>query len=158
MTSAAQALLLAGSAGFLAAGIWDIVRRRIPNLLVVALLGSFAVYAFVAEPPTTWTLLTCVIYFVVGAGLFYAGVWGGGDAKLIAVASLWVGSGSAGELALLTSVLGGILALFVLAYDGILRNILRVGSPTNGQRKRSVPYGVAIAAATLWLIWHPVLG
>ena len=57
-------------------------------------------------------------YFVVGAILFSRGWLGGGDVKLLTAATLWVGPAGTPTLLLLTSVLGGGLALLWLMPGG----------------------------------------
>ncbi len=52
--------------------------------------------------------------FLGGAVLFARGYLGGGDVKLLAAATLWAGPAGTPTLLMLTGVLGGALALFLL--------------------------------------------
>ena len=95
-----------------------------------------------------------------GFALFAAGWIGGGDAKLFAAAALWFGWGDIADYAAASAVIGGALALVVLA--------LRMGSlslPFAGMfpmPKRELPYGVALALAALFIypqsLWAAAAG
>jgi prepilin peptidase CpaA len=86
-------------------------------------------------------LLTLVLG--LGTIAFSAGLFGGGDIKLIAVAGLWLDL--RGGMLLISSILlaGGIVALAYIA-----ARIIR-GSPKGSMKSRRVPYGIAIALGTL---------
>ncbi len=69
--------------------------------------------------------------------MFAAGLLGGGDVKLLAAGSLWLGATGTGGFLMVTVLAGGLLALVFLA----LRLARRDGPET------ALPYGVAIATA-----------
>ena len=102
--------------------------------------------------------------FSVGAVLFARGYLGGGDVKLLSAATLWAGPAGTPELLMLTGVLGGALALFLLMPFGTqiaaaARGML--GQPpidTGRGLAMPVPYGVAIAGAALIVTLHPYFG
>ena len=75
--------------------------------------------------------------FACGALLFRFGLFGGGDAKLLAAGALWIGAGSALPFLAGTALTGGALALGFLVW---------VGVAGRGRARPSLPYGVAIAA------------
>ena len=77
----------------IAAAASDITRYRIPNIIVYAIVAAFAVGAIFnfAWPAIVWPLLAGVAMFLLGAGLFALGLFGGGDVKLIAAMALWTG-------------------------------------------------------------------
>lgn len=86
---------------------------------------------------------------MVGATLFYLGVFGGGDAKVIAAASLWLGFPGAGPFFFYMALCGGLLA-FVL----IVARRMKIAEPPAWARKilsptEGAPYAVAICAGAL---------
>ncbi len=102
--------------------------------------------------------------FLVGAVLFARGYLGGGDVKLLSAATLWAGPSGTPELLMLTGVLGGALALFLLMPFGTqiaaaARGMLGQSAIDTGRGlAMPVPYGVAIASAALIVILHPYFG
>lgn len=140
--------------------VWDITSFTIPNYLVLALLTLFIVFAggtAISGTGLGWGdagfhLLAGVIGLVIGMVLFATGVIGGGDAKLFAVITLWLGLNALFQYALLVTLLGGVLTLailfvrrtplplFLLKYEWVRRL---------HDRKAGIPYGVALAAAAL---------
>jgi prepilin peptidase CpaA len=147
---------LAGFAGLmLAAAIEDCRRLVIPNAFVVALLLLWPFFLLTTPDKIAalWGLGCAVLTFLFGAILFARGYCGGGDVKLLAVASLWAGAGALPPLLVLTALFGGGLALFLLTPLGMQLSALRrpaadgPGSLPAGTP--SIPYGLAIAAAAL---------
>jgi len=96
--------------------------------------------------------------------LFARGFLGGGDVKLLAAATLWAGPADTPALLVLTGVLGGALALFLLMPFGAQlvaagRTLLTPSSASSAEHPAmAVPYGVAIAAAALIVTLSPHLG
>lgn len=143
-----QFLFLGGVLLLLAAALWDLRERRIPNFLSVglAVLGLIRLAILLASgdaSPHLAVLLDIVVtasLFFVGIGLFSAGLLGGGDVKLLAAAALWIGWTRLPELLVVTSLAGGALALVFLAARAFAHD--GAGS-ANAER---LPYGVAIAA------------
>ena len=89
-------LLQAGACAlFLAAAVSDIAWRQIPNAIPALLLGLFAVHAAAGQvqpPDALWAHLAIgLVLLVAGFALYSSGRFGAGDAKLAAVAGLWVG-------------------------------------------------------------------
>lgn len=148
---------------FIAAGAWDLASFTIPNFLNLALLLLFVIFATAAAVSgvgLSWSqvgfhLLAGVIGLAAGMALFAAGVIGGGDAKLYAVVSLWLGLNILFEYTLIASVLGGVLTLALLFLrrmpipSSLLRHAWLVRLT---DRKAGVPYGVALAAAALLIL------
>ena len=141
-----------------AAGIWDLASFTIPNFLSVALIGLFAVFAFAAGltlPAVGLHLLAGLTGLVLGFGLFALGWIGGGDAKLFAAVTLWLGFHDLMNYALLASVFGGVLTLALLALRRwqlpapLVRQAwaLRLHDARSG-----IPYGVALAIGALVLL------
>jgi prepilin peptidase CpaA len=145
----------------------DLLTMTIPNRLSLGLLAAFAVIAPIAG--LAWQAI--LIHLAVGSGmlllgiaLFAFGVVGGGDAKLLAAASLWLGLEPLVPFLGYVGLFGGVLALAVLAY----RSVPAGARPLPGWALRlhtkggGVPYGVAIAAGALTVypstFWYAALG
>ena len=110
-------------------------------------------------------LETTPVYGPVGAVLFARGYLGGGDVKLLAAATLWAGPADTPALLVLTGMLGGALAVFLLMPFGAQlaaagRALLTPSSASSAEHApaTAVPYGVAIAGAALIVTFSPYLG
>lgn len=137
------------------AGLKDLTSMTIPNWISIALIAGF--------PPAAWAagldlsavaghLAVGVGALLVGMGLFATRVIGGGDAKLMAAASLWLGMQSAGVFLLWTGVAGGLFCLAVIMARQNLRAYVVGADGWVGQLmepKGDIPYGVAICAGVL---------
>jgi prepilin peptidase CpaA len=146
------------------AGIGDFLTYRIPNWLCLLLVGLFFPLALLAGLPFAtigWHMLAGFLALAIGFGLFAAGWFGGGDAKLLGAAALWFGWPDSMRFAVCTALAGGILALAVAMWSA-----LQVDHEVRGwtwfkkafEQKPNVPYGVALAAGALlalpgtWLV------
>jgi prepilin peptidase CpaA len=138
----------------LAAG-WDIASYTIPNWLTAALALLFLPVAFtVGLSPAVMGAHLAVgfVLLVLGIGLFAAGVAGGGDAKLLAAAGLWLGPQAVLTFLFYTAMAGGVLVVFLIFFRrlplpaGLARiaPVMRLHEPGGG-----VPYGAALAIAGL---------
>src|SRR5258708_17045941 len=135
MTLNPQALAVLAFAVVMAgAAVEDFRRLVIPNLLPIILCALWPVY-FAAAPSWYGALAAigcAVALFLAGAVLFARGYLGGGDVKLLSVAALWAGPAGTPELLMLTAVLGGALALFLLTPFGnhlVVAMLLMLGQP-----------------------------
>jgi len=139
------------------AAMMDLFTMTIPNRISIILVAAF----LVAAPLTQmgWEqffihLGTGVVVLALGIALFAFGLLGGGDAKLLAAASLWIGFDALGPYMFMVSILGGLLSIAVLVYRGMLppswllgqRWALRLHNKDEG-----VPYGLALSGAALWV-------
>jgi len=132
----------------------DLLTMTIPNRLSVALCAAFLFIAPLAG--LSWQdllshLAAGSLMLLAGIVLFSLGWMGGGDGKLLAVASLWLGFEPMALFLFYVAVLGGVLALLILAYRkwpaGALplpNWALRLHAKGEG-----MPYGIAIAAGAL---------
>jgi prepilin peptidase CpaA len=169
----AQSIFVAGVVLLTSAAIVDFLRRRIPNPVVVALLGLAAIRIATAFDPKTaaYDLAAAIALLLPMLLAWRWGYFGGGDAKLAFACALLVGYDSVLDFLVLTGLLGAALALLVLAHGWAARSLRwsaranAVGDfrqPVGGaqaQAQVSVPYGVAIAAGcTLTLILHAAIG
>jgi prepilin peptidase CpaA len=140
----------------IAAALKDLSSFTIPNWISIALALGFAPAALIVGAP----LGAIGISFAVGLGMLFVGAamfalgWiGGGDAKLMAAAALWLGLKGVAPFALYTALAGGALALLLVALRSAwLRPFVDAGPAwtrrlaTPGE---SAPYGVAIAVGAL---------
>jgi len=153
---------------FVLAAVWDIASFTIPNFLILGLLSLFIIFvggAAISGNSLDWYtagfhLLGGTIGLAAGMALFATGVIGGGDAKLFAVASLWLGLNMLFEYTVLASAIGGGLTLGLLflrrmpvpSFLGKYEWILRLHD-----KKAGIPYGVALSAAALMILPHTEL-
>jgi prepilin peptidase CpaA len=133
----------------------DLLTMRISNKLVLLLVGGFLIVALATGLPLAQFAmhLTCAfVVLTVGFAFFAFGWIGGGDAKLAAATSLWLGFGLALPFLVYAALLGGLLTLAILALRGLPLNpiIARFRWIERlHDRKSGVPYGVALAIAGL---------
>ena len=131
----------------LIAAATDIVRRRIPNWTVLALVGLYVIAGVLGVAPSTWlsSLAAAAIVLVVTYALYHFGVFGAGDAKLFSAVALFMGLSNLASFALLTVLVGGLMALGVLVLHPkrAMRGLTAAGRAEGGGR--GIPYGVAIA-------------
>ncbi len=128
----------------------DVRRLQIPNWIPIAIAVLFAAPAVMGAGVGDWVsaLALAGLVLTAGFGLFFAGVLGAGDVKLLAAVSLW--TGTEGVLALLvgTALAGGVLA------GGIcLAQRFSIAGPTF-IAKGQVPYALAIACGTAFAFTH----
>lgn len=141
--------------------ITDMTSFIIPNLLVVVLLLTYPIVLFFAPVMPDWKLSLLIGFgtFVAGYFLFSIKAIGGGDVKLFAVLSLFVGEPSFPEFLMEVALLGGLLSVvLILARKMIAYSVSRFGIPA-GEIPRLLktgepaPYGIAIGMAFLMLLW-----
>jgi prepilin peptidase CpaA len=153
LVEAARLLLFPSLMAFAASS--DLFTLTISNRISLALaLGFLILAALCGLPPQAilWHILAGLGVLAAGLALFARGLVGGGDAKLAAVAVLWLGSDRLADYALLSSLLGGAVTLALLAFrlmplpawlaDDV--QAARLHQPGGG-----VPYGIALATAAL---------
>ena len=137
------------------AGTMDLFTMTIPNRLSLLLAATFflvAPFAGLGLADMAVHTLTCLGVLAVGIVLFSRGWVGGGDAKIFAAASLWIGLSMLGQFVVLTALAGGVLTLALLAFRRIpLPGVLiRVGWVDRLHASETgVPYGIAIAIGAL---------
>ncbi len=143
------------------AALTDLQEYRIPNSITMAIAALYPAYALLpgAEADVLGAVLLAAAVLAIGTGLFALGVLGGGDVKLIAAVTLWIGPAGFLEFLLIMAICGGVIGLaqssqwrFGLAQfaadhgeDGFARTLIG----------RDVPYAVAIVIATLVVMPAP---
>jgi len=137
----------------------DLTSYRIPNWIPASMVLLFAAFVLWSGMPPTeilWHVAAFGVVLMGGMVLFALGLLGGGDGKLLAAVSLWVGwCGSLLDLFLLTTLYGGLLSLAILlcrasVVGSLAGSFFRshgwdfaVFDPT----KKIAPYALAISAA-----------
>lgn len=156
-----------------AACVSDLRTRRIPNQLVAALAVLGIAYT-AGLGPFPAGLLHGLGGLVAGLFIwlpFWLLGWlGAGDVKLFAGASAWLGVWGAVQAAGLGALAGAILAVIWLGWDRGIRvaveksliamihpRILASPSVATDDRRRLVPYGVALTVGLLVTAWFPSL-
>lgn len=133
----------------------DLLTMRISNKLVLLLVAVFCIVALAVDLPLqqfAMHVLCAMLVLVAGFTFFALGWMGGGDAKLAAATTLWLGFGLALPYLIYTALLGGALTILILALRRLplmpliarFRWIERLHD-----RKTGIPYGVAMALAGL---------
>ncbi len=151
--------LIAFALLLLAAGWQDLRTMRIANRLSVAIAAAFLVWSLAGlaggtlVPGDLALAMTCAVaVFFVGAAAFAAGALGGGDVKLLAVASLFAGPVLLLDFLTIVALVGGAMGLAILAGAPIGPAATTGDGTTVRARLRSgLPYGPAIAAGGLWV-------
>jgi prepilin peptidase CpaA len=134
-----------------AAAVEDAIRLRISNLIVVAVVAEALVAIFAHGLAfAVWENFALFVGFLlVGTALFSAGMLGGGDVKLLAAVGLWVDFEHAPFLIASVFIAGGLLAVAMLSSRLLLR---RSSGAALRDRSRRIPYAVAIAAGSLFML------
>ncbi|WP_347302011.1 prepilin peptidase [Croceibacterium sp. TMG7-5b_MA50] len=141
---ATYGLLALLAIALLLAAVGDWRHRLIRNRLNAAIACSAPLFWLASGlplwPGVAAQLALAAAVLAVCAGLFAIRVLGGGDVKLLAALALWVRPHAFPDLLLVMALTGGLLAA------ALLLTHRRSGTGT------SVPYGIAIAVAGLWVL------
>ena len=135
--------------------VHDVASFKIPNRYVAVLLAGWPVFAVLSDlgvPEAGLTAALGGIVLLAGFALFAFGLLGAGDVKLLAATTLWVGAGQLAVFLIYTTLLGGALGLFLMS---LRARPLPLAAYKAGwlvqlhERKRAMPYGVAIAGGAM---------
>lgn len=162
------------------AAVYDIRFRRIPNWLVlIGLLCGIALNTFLFEwSGLRLSLLGLAFAFLVYFPLYLLRGMGAGDVKLMAAIGSMVGPLNWLGIFVLTAILGGVAAAFLLLSRGklrtslmnvafLLQQLLSLKAPyareeldISSPKSMKLPHGVVIAGGTMLflaaaLIWAP---
>ena len=175
-----HAIVLGLLLGLLAcAAIEDVRSRRLPNWATAAVALLYPVHVLASPVSVAWPIALAIgaALFAAGALLFTWRVLGGGDVKLIAALGLWSGPEHLALFALVTALSGGALALAYLWYErrgwallvpltaalaawrpagtpAPASGVPREAGAADAAARPSVPYGVAIAAGGVAVLYH----
>lgn len=140
------------------AALCDVKSFLIPNRLTATLAATWPFAVLLSEMPYSsalWAMAAGGVVLALCFGFFAAGWLGGGDAKLLAVTTLWVGPASLTSFLFVTVIAGAVLALALLMFRRFPLPVSAFGTDWVAQlheRKRDMPYGVAIASGALF-VW-----
>lgn len=150
-----QLLLAVLPALAITAGLKDLTSYTIPNWISGALILGFFPTALAVG--LEWTAVAAHVgvafgALLIGMGMFALRWIGGGDAKLMAAACLWLGVTGSGMFLLWTGVVGGLFGLALIFARFHARPYVHAAPGWVGKlmaEKGDIPYGVAIAAGAL---------
>lgn len=157
-------LILFTTGLMIASAITDFRAMKIPNLFpsliaigfVIAWVLKTALGLDVFQSATSH-FLSGAIVFIIMIILFFAKIFGGGDAKIIPAIALWTGVQGLPAFLMVTSVVGGLLAVISIVMrrtnvgQKLLTKLIQKPYLQNGwvsemvKGKSTVPYGIAIA-------------
>jgi prepilin peptidase CpaA len=147
-------LILLPSALVIAAG-YDVATFTIPNWLCLSIAAVFPAIALIVGLP----LASFGLHLAVGAAtlalgimLFAMGLFGGGDAKLMAATALWMGPPAILGFLMATAMIGGALAISILFFRRIplpAQLLMKSWAVRLHDRGKGIPYGVALAGGGL---------
>ena len=139
------------------AAVSDMLSMTIANRVSLVLVVTFAVVAPLTGMEWTaygWHFAAAGLALSVTFAMFAIGGMGGGDAKLIAASSLWLGfSFNLLGYLVISSVIGGVLTVLILMYR---KSPLADVTGQNmflrhfADRKSGIPYGLALGLGGLF--------
>jgi prepilin peptidase CpaA len=157
-----------------AAAVVDLARRRIPNILLLVGWGVAVPLHLLSSHPNLAMLNAlggAVIGFTLFLPLYLLRGMAAGDVKMLATVGLFVGPYETLQVGVYAWCVGGVMALCIIVAKGRVRQALAnvcdllrplwmraQGMPAVREQMRkpsvgSMPYGLAIAAATILLIY-----
>lgn len=137
------------------AAVSDLTTMTIPNRLTLGLAAAFVPVGLILHLGLQqWGVHIGLgaAGLVIGMVLFALRMMGGGDAKLIAAASLWLGFQGFIALLIYTAIAGGILSVALLGARKFLwlyAHKLPTWLGRHLEPKGDIPYGIAICAGGL---------
>ena len=142
-----QYILLAGLACALAfAAFTDIRHRHIGNGLNAAIALAAPLFWWASGlalwPDIAAQFALAISVFAVLCVLFALRMMGGGDVKLLTALALWIQPALFLKLIVIMALAGGALTLLMAGWHTIRRR----------KERLSIPYGVAIALAGIWVV------
>ncbi len=133
----------------------DATRMIIPNWISLVLVAGFVLTRFILPMPFQTIALHVLcgsIFFAIGYLLFYFGLFGGGDVKLLAAVMLWLGFPATPAFLLLMSFFGALIAI-VSAVRGFIRSDEKsVSDRFRSAMRGEIPYGIAIGLAAIVVV------
>ena len=139
-------LLIALAIALIVAAVSDIRERRIANWLNIGIAAGAPLF-WIASGMALWPdiviqLGLAFVVFWAFAGLFALGMLGGGDVKLLGAIALWFTPMAFLDLLLVMAFVGGAIAVAF-----VIRRVI-----WKPKTQGTLPYGVAITAAALWVM------
>lgn len=128
------------------AAVTDFRQRRIGNWLNAGIALAAPLFWWASGlslwPDVAMQIGVALATFAVLAAMFAMGWMGGGDVKLLAALALWIAPPLFLNLVVMMALLGGVLTIGLC-----MTHVMR-----RRKDKLTIPYGVAIALAGLWVI------
>jgi len=161
MTSALSIGLLSISAVFYIAIVFamysDVRSLTIPNWTSISIAAAFLPAALMMDLGFVKILMQYgigIAAFLFGAIFFHFRMFGGGDVKLLAAICIWINPGILPTYLALVAIIGGIVALAILAMaklpSAALHRVMPWIESAKGKNIQ-LPYGIAIGAAAITL-------
>ena len=139
------------------AGAMDFFTMTIPNRVSLALVAGFIGAAVLGGMPA----IDMLKHFGVGLAvlavaivMFSQGWVGGGDAKLLAAGALWFGMNQVLDFMFMVAMFGGLLSMAFISFRQFIPPVMIAGrdwAERLHDKKAGIPYGLALAAAGLWV-------
>jgi prepilin peptidase CpaA len=135
--------------------ITDFKSYKIPNKSILALLVLFIPYWVFLPEQVSWSnFLIFAIILTIGFFLSIIGILGAGDAKLLAVISLWLGYEHTFQLISTMAILGGIIGIAYVSY----RRWCTMGEVSIMKTMlMPIPYGIAIGVSAIHIFMLEVI-
>src|SRR4051812_27112196 len=107
----------------LVASVFDLQSRRIPNALTFGATATGLIFAAASGgvPGIEAGIAGCALALALWLPLYALGGMGAGDVKLMATIGMWIGPAAVLHALLYASIAGGLLALTVALFRGVLR-------------------------------------
>ncbi|MBO9519315.1 MAG: prepilin peptidase [Porphyrobacter sp.] len=139
-------LLAALAIALLTAAFTDLRSRKIGNWLNASIAVGAPLFWWASGmdlwPDVAMQLGLALLTFAVLCGLFALGQMGGGDIKLLTALALWIAPLQFLQLLMMMALIGGFLTIIFGMWHLMRRQ----------RDKIAIPYGLAIAAAGLWIL------
>jgi prepilin peptidase CpaA len=139
---------------------FDATRYIIPNWLNAIILLMYPIFVWLSPIPVVWMdgVYALAVMFGIGLLMFILKIMGGGDIKLLFALSPWCGLGRPLlDLMVFIALYGGALTLFLLFtrpfITGFFKAALKKSPPRMLKVREPVPYGLAIAAGVVTMMW-----
>jgi prepilin peptidase CpaA len=139
------------------AAMMDFFTMKIPNYISTMLVVSFLLISPLTGMVWEHYLFHLGSGFAVlalGVVLFAIGIVGGGDAKLMAAATVWLGPENLPQYVLITALIGGVLSVALVMYRWVALPrwlLVQDWASRLHNRKEGIPYGLALAGGALWI-------
>lgn len=155
-------------------GVFSDVRfRRVPNVLVLLLLGIGILGTSVGEAQAgslAQSVLGAALGLAMWLPFWLGGLLGAGDVKYFAAAAAWLGVPLAWRTAVIAALVGGVMSLIVMAWRSGLQHTAEVVSVQAAQARtiianadvssshasaRTFPYALPMAVAVFFSSFAP---
>lgn len=150
-------LFLVFPAAMAYAAVMDMLTMTIPNrisLLMVAGFMAAVPFSGLDAGGVANHVGAGAMMLALGILMFAQGWLGGGDAKLLSATALWLGFTNILPYLAIVGVLGGFLAMALLLYRSMPPPLLlcrEAWALRLHDKSCGIPYGIALAAAGLWI-------